>query len=98
MDNCLFSVLDVKAETYSAPFVAPTKASALRQFLDLAEKEGHPFSAHPADYSLYYLGEFDDNTGQIVLLAEYERLGNAYELLRPSRSASGEKEASGARQ
>lgn len=97
MNNCLFTVFDNKAEVYSAPFVAPSKAAALRQFLDFAEKEGHPFNAHPADYSLYFLGDFDDATCQITLLREYERLGNAFELLRPSRSVSGEKETSGAR-
>lgn len=64
MKMMLFSVFDAKTEAYMPPFVARAKGEAIRSFGD-ACKDGNRFLAHRGDYSLVYVGEFDDQTGVV---------------------------------
>lgn len=59
MNRGIFSVYDSKTEAYLDPFFAPTVASALRSFTSVVNREGHPFNQHPADYTLFKIGEWD---------------------------------------
>lgn len=65
MKRGLYSVFDHKAAAYNMPFVKPTPGTAERQFLDWAQEEGSSIKAHPEDYTLMYLGEWDDQTGEL---------------------------------
>ena len=80
MKNCLFTVFDSAAEVYCAPFVATSKGAALRQFIDFLGKDGHPFNQHPADYTLFYIGSFDDSSCEFETSGVLEKLGNGQEL------------------
>lgn len=74
----IFSVYDEKAEAYLQPFFALTKGSALRAFADAVNDPKHEFARHAADYTLFQIGFFDQETGFV----ESERpvpLGNAVE-------------------
>lgn len=75
----LFSIYDKVAEVYTKPFVDVTIGSAIRNFTDAARDEATQFNKHPADYNLFLLGEFDDNTGEIVNLDPSQDLGSCLE-------------------
>lgn len=62
----LFSVFDTKSGAYAAPFVSPSRGSAVRAFSDACGDDNLPFKKHPGDYRLFLLAEFDDNSGSIL--------------------------------
>lgn len=59
----VFAVRDAKAAAYALPFFLPRMEVAIRSFRDAVKDPKHDMSRHPEDYSLWCLGEFDDNTG-----------------------------------
>lgn len=68
----VFSIYDVKAKTFSPPFVCPHTGQALRDFSDLVQDPKTRIAAHPEDYNLQCLGEYDDCSGKISGLAQPE--------------------------
>lgn len=63
MKTRVFSVYDSAAKCYSHPFYVPREEQAIRAFTDATNSPSHEFSKHPADYTLFLLGEFDDADG-----------------------------------
>lgn len=63
----MFAIRDVKAEGYNTPFFQPTFGLAERAFKDACQDEKTTLAKHPEDYSLYYLGEFDQTSGQMKI-------------------------------
>lgn len=59
----IFAVYDSAAQAFLQPFFAPAKGSALRMLTDAVNDEKHEFSKHAADYTVFYLGSWDDNSG-----------------------------------
>lgn len=59
----MFSVFDSKAVVFGTPIFVPTKGAAIRSFSDVANDEKSSIGKHPEDYTLFYLGEYDDATG-----------------------------------
>ena len=72
-----FAVRDVKAEGFNTPFFQQTFGLAERSLTDAMSDEKNPAARHKADYSLYYLGEFDQKTGIIHVEAEPKFICNA---------------------
>lgn len=64
----MFSIYDIKAETFFPPMLAGNVAEALRVFGDLLTDAQSKLSKHPTDYRLYRLGEFHVDTGAVVAL------------------------------
>lgn len=65
----VYSVFDSKLATFDRPFYMQTDAAAIRGFSDAVNDPNGPVSSwnkHPEDYSLFYLGEFDDQDGTIL--------------------------------
>lgn len=60
MKHQIFSVFDHKIEAYLPPFYTPKIAVAHRAFSDCINSPTHQFGKHPADYTLFYLGEWCD--------------------------------------
>lgn len=57
----LVSLFDSKAESWSPPACADSKAAAIRQFEMLVnDRQQTLVSTHPDDFSLFVLAEFDD--------------------------------------
>lgn len=77
----IFSIYDNKTEIYSKPFYELTIGSAIRVFGDAANDPASAFSKHPADYNLFLLGEFDDNTGEILSQTN-QNLGSCLEHIK----------------
>lgn len=61
----LYALRDDKMATFNCPVKIENDAVAVRQFGDLVtgDKEGL-IGKHPNDFSLWFLGEFDIDTGR----------------------------------
>jgi uncharacterized protein len=76
----IFTVYDSKTEAYLPPFYAQSKGAALRSFMDAVGDPQHEFAKHAEDYTLFYLGTFDDQSAQFVPQKTPQSLGVAIEL------------------
>ena len=79
----IFTVYDSKAEAYFRPFYEQSKGSAIRAFTDTCNDVEHTFFRHSEDYTLFYLGEYDDNNASFKLAPAPEAIGNALEFKNP---------------
>lgn len=75
MIHRVFSVFDVKAGAHLQPFFSPTKATAIRSITELVRDDKHQFGKYPSDYTLFFLGEFDDEKGMFTLMPAPASLG-----------------------
>lgn len=78
----VFSVHDVKADAFLPPFILPKQSMAIRVFSDCINSPDHQFGRHPADYTLFRLGSFDDENGQFLLERTKHSLGNGVEFVQ----------------
>lgn len=76
----VFSIFDDKSLTYSKPFYELTLGSAIRVFTDAAADPQSAFARHPADYSLFHIGQFNDETA-VLDRVEPKNLGNALQYI-----------------
>jgi len=63
----VYTVYDSKAEAYLAPFYFQTNGQSLRAFTDACNDPNHAFYKHPSDYTLFFLGEYDDGTATFIM-------------------------------
>lgn len=59
----LYSVYDIKAETYAPPFIARNDKVAFRMILDVCRDPQISLVQYPADYQVRVLGEWFEDTG-----------------------------------
>lgn len=65
MIHQLFSIYDNKSRAFQAPFVHSNESTALRALAgSIGERPGDMLAKYPEDFELFYLGTFDDNTGE----------------------------------
>lgn len=76
-----FCVHDAKADAYLVPFYFPNIQMAQRVFGDCIADKDHAFSLHPGDYTLFHIGQWDDDTGQTTPQPPVS-LGNGLEYVR----------------
>lgn len=62
----ILAIFDTAAQAYMQPGYAHALGHAIRDFADAVNKEGTPLNAHPHDFTLCVIGEFDDRTGAIT--------------------------------
>ena len=77
----VFSIYDVKAESYLPPFYFKTKAEAIRA-LETTVKDPNretQIKLYPHDYNLMELGDFDELRGKFNLHDSPQLLCNASE-------------------
>lgn len=65
MKHIVCAVKDAKLEAFLPPFTAPARGVAQRMFSDAVNNADSPFSKHPEDFALYFVGVFDDATGHL---------------------------------
>lgn len=66
----VFAVLDRAAQVYGRPFCAPNLAMAKRMFFE-AVRDQNPDNAlakYPADFALFCVGEYDEESADLVSL------------------------------
>lgn len=76
-----YSVRDSAAGAFLPPFCAPTDGLAIRSFMEAVNDQTHSFHKHSSDYTLYLLGEFDDNNGALSPQETPIKLLSAFEAL-----------------
>jgi hypothetical protein len=79
----IFTVKDSKAEAYLQPFFVHNEAVALRIITNLVEDDGHQFGKNPEDYSLWFLGKYDESTGELINMVDKKHICNLSDLKRP---------------
>lgn len=59
----VYSVLDLAVRAYLNPFMARTRGEAIRNFAAAVNGGQNDFKRNAADYTLYYLGDYEDTEG-----------------------------------
>ena len=73
----VFAVYDSKAEAYLPPFFAQTDGLAIRLFQQAANEENHNFNKWSEDYTLFTIGEWDQDSGTLFAAKANTSLGTA---------------------
>lgn len=60
------AIFDKALGAYCQPSFVASRSVALRSFIDMVNKPGSDIGAHPGDYSLCALCQYDDFTGQFI--------------------------------
>lgn len=61
-----YVVYDRAAEAFSQPMFVINEAVMLRILKNCLQNPEHNYAMNPDDFTLYLMGEFDDNTGVIT--------------------------------
>lgn len=79
----MYSVRDQKSQTFGFPFRAVNDATALRSVsMEVnSSDETSVLHTNPADFDLYYVGDFCDNSGAFIAADQPEFLVNLLSLL-----------------
>lgn len=81
MKQQIMAVHDMAARAYCKPFFVPHLQMGVRTFTDACNSPQSEVSKHPADYRLYHLGEYDDETGLIFVLPFPLQIGHGPEFV-----------------
>ncbi len=81
MKHRMFCVHDVKANAFMQPWFLFQDGMALRAFSDCVNDPEHNFGRHPADFTLFYIGVFEDDSGMVVPCTPVS-LGNGIAFLK----------------
>jgi hypothetical protein len=76
MIHKVFSIRDSAADAYLPPFILPKSEMAKRIFGQCVNSDDHQFAKSPEDYTLFEIGTFDDELGQLGVYRSQENLGN----------------------
>lgn len=80
----VFCVYDSAAEAYALPFFQKSTGEAVRGFSTAAKDPQSQLSKHPADFTLFEIGEYNELTGEISMLQAHKNLGKALEYTQAS--------------
>lgn len=83
----IYSIYDSASGLYSRPFFTQSDAESVRSFSDIAIDSDHPIGKHPEDYTLFRIGNFDDNTALLNNEAN-ESLATALERIASTRNVN----------
>lgn len=64
----IWTIRDLKAETFMPPFYAANEAVATRRVMATCRDLDHEFSQHAEDFQLFELGSFNVESGMITVL------------------------------
>lgn len=78
----IFSIYDSKAEAYLPPFFLNATGLALRAFEDAANNPQTDFGKYSADYTLFELGEFDEQNCDFNFHRAMINLGTALTFIK----------------
>lgn len=68
------AIRDRAVASFQRPFFAPAIGAAIRAFGDEINRQGSEMHAHPSDYDLFHLGEFDDETAKFTTLEQPKQI------------------------
>jgi len=84
MNLKVYSIYDNKVGQYAFPFIAHNNNAAMRMFTDHVNEPGSPPNRHPEDYILYYLADWDPETGHFEQALKPAPLLLASDTIRPT--------------
>lgn len=70
----IVAIKDRALDAFMRPFFAQTLDQAKRMFRDEINRPNSEAGAHPEDYDLYHLGDFEDHNGKINQLEQPKQL------------------------
>jgi hypothetical protein len=86
----MFTVYDSKAKCYLNPFVMRNSAEAIRSFHTVCNDPQTNFSKYPSDFTLFEIGEWNDDEGQITMHEAKQALGLAQDFKEEVNAISNE--------
>lgn len=78
----MFSIRDAKAENYSNPQYFRTSGEAIRALQQAVEDPNNQIGKYPEDFSMWLVGEFDEEHGLVVAEEVPKPVINAIDLVR----------------
>lgn len=86
----VFSVYDLKSESFEAPFFSPAVGAAVRMFADAVNDPQTRLAKHPADYQLFEVASYDDAVGVFsnIIPAKLLGQGSDFVVRVPAQSAA----------
>ncbi|AXH73764.1 MAG: nonstructural protein [Microviridae sp.] len=87
MQSSLYAVHDAKAVAFCTPFVSDNDSTALRAFRFAANDLSTDIGRYPSDFTLYVIGTFDNQSGQVFSI-EPAALALAATLVNPTEVTS----------
>lgn len=75
-------VRDAKTTVFSHPLFFVTKGAAIRSFYDEVQRQGSDIQMHAEDYSMWFLGVFDDQSGCFTINNAPEQIALAIDALK----------------
>lgn len=75
----MYTVFDKAVRAYLPPFYCRSRGEALRSFTAAVNEKDHQFNKYVSDYTLYFVGTFDDH-GAVVVAHEPQRIISAVEV------------------
>lgn len=80
MISKMYCIHDCKVGAYDKPWLARSRGEAIRSFADLINsKDNNMVSKHPEDYTLFEVGEFSLDTGNVTPHPAHINVGKALE-------------------
>lgn len=75
-----YTLHDTKAASYSPPFFAGAHGLATRMVMELASDMSTTVGRHPSDFTLYCVGRFDTESGQVLPAQHREHIADVLSL------------------
>ena len=87
----MYCIYDSAAGAYMRPFFVQTDSVATRAFSDLVMDAQHEIGKHPEHYSLFRVGEFDDNNASKSYFEDPECVATAMEMVGQAQKVDKDK-------
>ena len=78
----MYSIFDQAAKAFAQPFFMHNDGLAIRAFQDNANSADSQIAKHPDQFTLYNIGTYDDQTGQVDTV-DPKSLGIAQTYIQP---------------
>lgn len=81
MKHKVFSIFDSKIGSYMPPFCNRSKGEAIRNVMTALQDKKSAIGMYPSDFTLFELGEFDDESGLMIPHSSPNSIGVLVEFL-----------------
>ena len=76
----VYAIYDRALEAYTSPMFFRANGEALRAFMDEAARADSKINVHPEDFAIWFVGTWNEDTGELLGLEEPMLLARAYDL------------------
>jgi hypothetical protein len=78
----IYCVYDCKVEAFGTPFFFKTKGEAIRGFSEIANDIKTQIGKYPADFTLFEMGDYDEQKGKFNIYSAPISLATAIEFVK----------------